>query len=64
MRKAKARYNMSFDAGNFIKEHFYDYDAEEPIGDEQCLVYVRTETGSPQQFTFSEFDMLFDNIKE
>lgn len=54
-----ANFNMTFDNGSFIKNKPYQFQTH--IG--KNLVYVTTEEGKKQEFSFPEFDALFTLLK-
>lgn len=56
MSKASANYNMSFNNGSFKKHKEYNYKYKT---NDKKNVLVTTEEGKTQEFTFSEFNMLF-----
>lgn len=54
-----ANFNMTFDNGSFIKNEPYQFKTDIS----KNLVYVTTEEGKKQEFSFPEFDTLFTLLK-
>lgn len=54
-----ANFNMTFDNGNFIKNEPYNFKTDI----KNNIVYVITEEGKKQEFSFPEFDVLFTLLK-
>ena len=52
--KASARFNMTFDNGGFIKNHFYIFSYTN-----KNTVKIITESGKSQEFSKEEFETLF-----